>query len=732
MTDATPDLLSLLCEVAGVDPAYTDAWERPHRAPDASIIAMLAALGLPAATDAEMITSAGVAAARLWRPGLEPVTFLNHGNRVVRIGFVVAEADRAQPLRWTLTEEDGVEQTGEFSLRDAREIARKGEGADALVRVALDLPLLLGVGVHRLLARVGPLGAPETQAAVIVAPRRCAWPKALQRGKKVWGLTTQLYALRSGRNWGVGDFTDLAHLVEVAARLGADFVGINPLHADFPAEPNRISPYAASSRQFLDPLYLDVEAVPEFSICEAAQARLAEPEVREAVTAARDADVVDYVTLRSLKRECLAYLYETFREKYLTGSNGAWSRGVGFRAFQDAEGPALRHFATFNLLTLHCDAEGYGTDWRHWPEIYRRPDTPDVAAFAQEHAVEVEYFEYEQWLAETQLSQARARGRARGMALGLYLDLALGTAPDGADAWADQDVLLPGVAMGAPPDPFNAAGQNWSLPPYHPESLRDAGYAPFIRMLRASMRRADALRIDHVLGLWRVFCVPDGIDTENGLYTRYPHEELLAIVAAESHRSGCVVIGEDLGNVPDGVRDTLSARGLLSYRVLYFEKDGAQFRASRNYGRDALVCVATHDLAPLEGFWAGTDIDWRAHLGHFTNPTDEAATRQEREADKAALLATLAGEGLSAAGEAAPAEAIHRFLARTPCALFSVQIEDLLGVREQPNIPGTVDEHPNWQRKVPLPLEEMESQTRVIALTHALNEDRRKRWRRKS
>lgn len=545
---------------------------------------------------------------------------------------------------------------------------------------------------------------------------RCHLPDVLDNGGRVWGPSVQLYSVRSRRNWGIGDFTDLAALVDQVAAAGGAFIGLNPLHALFPDNPAHISPYSPSHRGFLNVLYLDVEAVPEFAACETARHRRASADFQARLAALRDSAMVDYVGVAQAKFEILAMLFAQF-------CTAGGARADEFAAWRGLRGVSLERFARYEALQAHFRRDTGAWGWPAWPAEYRDPESPAVAAFAAQHADAITYSAWLQWLADTQLAAVAAR--ARGMGIGLYLDLAVGASPGGAEVWSWQSVFAigkegnGGASTGAPPDELNLLGQDWGLPPFVPHRLRAAGYAPFIDILRANMQHAGALRIDHVMGLMRLFWVPPDTPATEGAYVYYPFDDMLGIVAGESRRNACLVIGEDLGTVPEGFRERLFAAGILSYHPLMFERyPDSNFRLPADMPRQALVAASTHDLPTLAGFWRGIDLDVRTRLMLF--PSDELRQRliTERDWDRGRLLWALEREGLLPAGvgkdpaalpELTPPviAAIHAYLARSPAMLLVVQPEDLFGLTEQINVPGTLeDQHPNWQRKLPLEIED--------------------------
>jgi (1->4)-alpha-D-glucan 1-alpha-D-glucosylmutase len=505
-------------------------------------------------------------------------------------------------------------------------------------------------------------------------------------------------------------------------------VGINPLHALFPDEPEHASPYTPSSRLQLNPLYLDPVAIPDFQECELARDLVGSDDFGAALAAARRGDLVDYTAAATLKGRVLEELYLWFRRTHLLRDS---ARADDFRHFQAGGGRRLRDFSAFQALT-----EFFGhRRWWEWPEAYRDPASEKLAEFSRHHDERLEFSQYLQWQSDAQLAAAHRRAEALGMTPGIYRDLAVGVDPDGVDAWAEQEVITWGSRIGAPPDPFNPMGQEWGLLPLRPRMLRKTGYDYFIAALRANMRSAGALRIDHAMGLRRMFWVPVGEDPVSGAYVRYPHEDLLGILALESHRHRCVVIGEDLGTVPEGFRERMAAAGTLSYRVIYFEKDADRFKRPAEYSGLSLACASTHDLPTLVGFWEERDLTLRKRLGLYASEEAQLEEDRARDRDRRLLLQALAAEDLLPAsvdperpGETAMTRelmhAVHAYLARSPACLLMVQIDDLLGEADQINLPGTVSERPNWRRKLSCELEDVAADATVRALAEALRRAR--------
>ncbi|HTQ77778.1 MAG TPA: 4-alpha-glucanotransferase [Burkholderiales bacterium] len=532
------------------------------------------------------------------------------------------------------------------------------------------------------------------------APPRTWRPPAIENGGRVWGIAAQLYALRSERNWGIGDFADLGPLLEWCAASGAAALGLSPLHALFAHDPARASPYSPCSRRFLNALYIAPDAVPEAAAAEAFAQLISSPRFAEEIGKARQSKLIDYPAVAALKFRALEALYADFRARHLARGT---DRATAFREFQAREGEALRLHALYEALQAHfhgADPAAWG--WPAWPAAFRDPRGEAAQRFGRERLERVEYYEYLQWLAAQQLAAAGAHSARLGLGVGLYLDLAVGADRGGSDVWSGQGLYAARASIGAPPDDFNLRGQDWGLPPLRPGALRAARHEPFAQALRAAMAQAGALRIDHVMGLMRLWWIAPGAEPRDGAYVRYPLEELLDVVARESHRGRCLVVGEDLGTVPGEVREALARRGVLSMRLPWFERDAAgELRPPRDFPPDALVTASTHDLPTVAGWWQGHDLRLRRALGLFPDDGAFEAQLAERARDRARLLRALAREGRAVSRPEALADALHEQVAAAPCAIALLQLEDLLGLVEQANLPGTVEQHPNWRRRLP-------------------------------
>lgn len=622
-------------------------------------------------------------------------------------------------LSWEIHEEGGARHQGRVS------VASLGSPKRPARPECRDLVLKAPASFGRHKFQVEGEGLASAKTTLIVAPERCWTPAGLDGARPLWGISIQLYLLRSATNWGIGDFGDLRRFVAIAADLGAAVVGLNPLHAMFLDDPERASPYSPASRLFLNVLYIDVTAVDGFSSIPAVRRWVEDARFQADLAACREADLVDYAGVARLKLPVLEMLYDAFRNE---AADAAYDGFVGFR---HECGEALQRFCLYQALREHFAVEeSASSDWRRWPEPFRDVASAEVADFAASHRDRIDFFAWLQWIADRQLGEASAE---REMEIGLYRDLAVGADGGGAESWANPRTILSSIHVGAPPDILNPAGQDWGLPAFDPRALRDHAYAEFSELVRANMRHAGGLRIDHVMALQHLYMIPDGHSPAEGAYVAYPMDDMIAVLALESYRHRCLVVGEDLGTVPEGFRDRMEAAGILSYRVVFFEQteEGA-FVAPDAYPPLALAVLGSHDLATLRGWWEARDIDLKASHGLYPDPDEEARQRAQREGERAALLHALQNSELLEQGEVgteAPfgphlAEAAHAFLARTRSGLAVAQIEDLLGEANQVNLPGTIHEHPNWRRKYSVPIEEIASDVRVRSVMEILGRTR--------
>ncbi len=703
MSHLAPSLVELAGRF-GISTAYEDWSGRRVDVPESTLIAVLAALGVDAADEAACNAARTAHEKAHWSRALPPTILGQAGTQTT---FWV-HVTHGRPAEVWLQLEDGTVRTGirqvdnftpPFDL-DGRRI---GEASFVLPD---DLPL----GYHRVHLRSGD---DEADAAVIVTPAWLGVPDRLG-ARRTWGLATQLYSVRSRQSWGVGDLTDLADLAVWSASVhGAGYVLVNPLHAAEPTAPMEPSPYLPTSRRFVNPLYLRVEAIPEF----------AQLPRRSRVRRLRDGvqkrgstlDSIDRDSAWAAKRDALAMVFAVPRTA---------GRDLAFAAYCAREGTALDDFATWCAL-----AEKYGADWHQWPDSLRHPGADGVAKFAKKHSAAVDFHRWLQWQLDEQLAAAQTKAVSAGMALGIVHDLAVGVHPDGADAWALQESLALGVSAGAPPDEFNQLGQDWSQPPWRPDRLDEQEYQPFRALIRSVLRYAGGVRIDHIIGLFRLWWIPQGQAPTEGTYVRYNHEAMIGIVALEAYRAQALVVGEDLGTVQPWVRDYLRARGVLGTSILWFELDrngaGGPLPAER-WREYCLSSVTTHDLPPTAGYLANEHVRLRDSLGLLTRPVEQELASAESE--QAAWLAELRRVGLLSkhADEEQTVLALHQYLGRTPSRLLGLALTDAVGDKRTQNQPGTTDEYPNWRVPLsgpdgrPILLEDVFTDHRAIALAEAM------------
>jgi (1->4)-alpha-D-glucan 1-alpha-D-glucosylmutase len=659
---APDELVERLAALVGVAGGYTDQLGRPVPTPLGARRAVLEGLGFDLSSTESghesLARAEAVKAAPL--PALIPV----EAGRSARVPL---RAPSGSSATWRLTEESGGTREG-----------RVTPTGDALVLPAL------GPGYHNLELAAG--GAPW-RATVIAAPRRCWSPRSLRDGARLWGLTTQVYALRGTEDLGIGGYAEVATLAERAGALGADFLGLSPVHALFASDRTKISPYSPSSRLFLESLFIDPTRIEGFG-GSPAETLLAERGAE--LSALQGQPLIDHAAAWALKAPLLEALFEA----------GAL-QGDDFAAFRRDGGAALEAHAVFEALSAHFRAEGRW--WLgDWPEAYRRADAPEVARFAAENPRQVAYHAWLQHVADVQLGQAAAEARRSGMSIGLYRDLAVGGDLGGSEIWGAPERFALGLSIGAPPDPLGPQGQNWGLPPFDPLALETQGLAAFRALVAANMRHAGAIRIDHAFQLQRLFLIPRGASATEGAYVAYPFEALLAVLRLESHRHRCLVIAEDLGTGPEGFSDAIMASGILSYRVLSFEREGdGGFKPPEVYPAEALAVITTHDLPTFRGWVRGLDVDLRQTLALFDPETAERERGARREEIRR-FSEALTAQGLPAEGpDGEPTlEAAMRYLARSRSGLVGLQIEDAAGELNQPNLPGVDGVHPNWRRRL--------------------------------
>uniref|UniRef100_A0A7C3UZ77 4-alpha-glucanotransferase n=1 Tax=Desulfobacca acetoxidans TaxID=60893 RepID=A0A7C3UZ77_9BACT len=727
--------LRTLAQVCGIARDFRDNFGTYRRTSRATMEALLTAMEIPCGSPAEVRESLDLCRQGRTRRLLPPMS------------VVTPRTDRRLlfNLWWPRPEiPGGIEMVGELVGEGAEKrewfphasqlsLDEAQTTADGCcLTLSLPLPADLAEGYYDLTFSAKAAGREITGATCLAVCPGQAWlPPLLDQGARLWGLNLPLYALRSLKNWGIGDFADLRAALAWAGELGASFVGVNPLHALLSGAKADPSPYSPSSRLFLNFLYVSLESVPEIKESAEAQILLANQDFQADLNRLRNSPLVAYPKVRHLKLKFFRFLFDAFAKGHGLPEAPRTSRGRQFARFVEENGETLRNFALFQALGDHQPKK----DWRRWPQNLQRPDTPAVAAFAREHRRDLAFYQYIQWLAAEQRQEVWDAATRAGLPFTLYQDLALGAAPHGFETWGHPGLFAHGASMGAPPDAFNLKGQDWGLPPLIPRRLEESGYRLFIDILRANLPPGGIVRLDHVMGLFRLYWIPQGLDPQEGAYVRYPARDLLGLLALESQRRQTLVIGEDLGTVPASIRRELARHRIFSYRVFYFERDweGDQhFIPPEDYPRLSLACATTHDLPTLAGYWEGRDLILKNQLNLYPSPQMAKQDALCRSRDRLLLVAALIREGLLPPNFSPPVhfcpdelrEAVLAYLGESQAALVEARLEDLLGLTAQQNLPGTTRQHPNWQQKIFQTLEDLRRNPEVIRLAETLRRAR--------
>ncbi|MGR2990117.1 4-alpha-glucanotransferase [Vibrio vulnificus] len=715
--------LKKVAEMARLADSYVSAWGDEALVSEETLRRLLNSLGYDTSSDEKLLASAEK---KLKKDVLAPVLVLRDGDPV-EVELNLGTSARESEFNWRLETEQGEVLEGYLQSQIVRD--ERAEGGP----LVFALPKDLAWGYHKLYVSRKRRKAPY-EMALIITPRACFKQDSLELNKKLWGPSIQLYTLRTQHNWGIGDFGDLKLLVSDIASRGGDFIGLNPIHSLFPANPEGASPYSPSSRRWLNILYIDVSSVPEFALSALAQQKVGSAEFQQRLQKARESHWVNYTEVAELKMSVLPLLFAEFKTRHLDKNS---DRARAFLEFVEEGGDSLVHQAAFDALhaELHAqDSNVWG--WPVFPEQYRRFDSASTQKFIKDNQEKVHLYMYLQWIADGQIKEAQALAEEKGMSVGLYRDLAVGVADSGSETWADNGNLVLDASIGAPPDILGPLGQNWGLPPLNPEVLQATGYDAYIKLLRANMKHCGALRIDHVLGLLRLWWIPKGEKATEGAYLYYPVEDMLAILALESHRHQCSVIGEDLGTVPDEIVDILRDAGVHSYKVFFFEtsKEDGGFISPKHYADQSMAALCTHDMPTLRGFWHCDDLKMGREIGLYPNEEQLNGLFDDRLKCKQGILDSVRWHGYLPEGighdaqyvpmDAHLSEALQLHVAAGASALLSVQLEDWLQMDNPVNIPGTVDEYPNWRRKLSMNLEEIFSREDVNRIARRLTEVR--------
>ncbi|QIA65923.1 4-alpha-glucanotransferase [Vibrio astriarenae] len=715
--------LKQVAEMARLADSYVSAWGDEAKVEEDTLRRLLASLGYDTTNDETLLKSAEK---KHKKDVLDPVLVLRSGEPV-EVPLYLGTSARESEFSWSLTTEEGEVLEGYLQSQVVRD--ERAEGGPLVFALPSNLPW----GYHKLEISRKRRKSPYCMT-LIITPKACYKQPAMDSGKKMWGPSVQLYTLRTQHNWGIGDFGDLKQLVADIASRGGDFVGLNPIHSLFPANPEGASPYSPSSRRWLNIMYIDVSSVPEFSLSAEAQQKVGSAEFQKRLQEARDAHWVNYSEVSVMKMSVLPLLFAEFKARHLEKGT---DRAKEFEAFVAEGGDSLVHQAAFDALHADLHAEDSNVwGWPVFPEKYRRFENSAVQKYIKENQDQVTLYMYLQWVADTQINEAQTLAEEKGMSVGLYRDLAVGVADSGSETWADDGNLILDASIGAPPDILGPLGQNWGLPPLNPQVLQATSYDAYIKLLRANMKHCGSLRIDHVLGLLRLWWIPKGENATNGAYIYYPVEDMLAILALESHRHECSVIGEDLGTVPDEIVGILRDAGVHSYKVFFFEtsEDDGGYISPAHYADQSMSALCTHDMPTLRGFWHCDDLKMGRELGLYPNEQQLEGLFADRLKSKQGILDSVAWHGYLPEGvgrdaqyvpmDTSLAEALQLHVAAGSSTLLSVQLEDWLEMDKPVNIPGTVDEYPNWRRKLSMNLDQIFGRDNVNRLAKRLTEVR--------
>ncbi|MGI6680954.1 MAG: 4-alpha-glucanotransferase [Bdellovibrionota bacterium] len=776
------DKLRKLSRLYGIWTEYTDFQKKKKVATNEELMAILKSMGVKVENLKQVEIAILKYKLKNAKKHVESVYVFNETEKELQINVNTSEEDDWQNLTWNIIYENG----NSFSHKLKREELKIQKEITINNKRYTTYKFLLServpLGYHKLEITTETF---KCATKIIMTPKACYVPpcfenKSFEKEKnerKLWGISTQLYSLRSYWNWGIGDFSDLKKVIDIAATLGASLVGINPLHAISPYDIRGESPYYPTSRSTLEYLYIDLGITREYKDSPKIQEEILKEDFQKELKSLQCADLVDYKKVKNLKLKVLKLLFDVFKNNHL---NKGTKREREFFNFCENNIGAFT-FALFESLQdymqnkkdnkeVNSDAkrdeekENENTEkgndntenentrkssfgFLNWSKEYKNPYSKEVRDFIKTHNDEISFYLYIQFLAHEQLILASKEAKEKNLELGIYLDLALGARKDGAEAWANQDIIPQNINIGAPPDDFyNTEGQDWNVGCFDPNKLRDKAYEPYIHILQSQMKYADVLRIDHVMSLMRLYWIPKEMGAKNGVYVAYPLDDLMGIIALESHRNKCLIIGEDLGLVPDKIRKVMKEKFMLSYKVLIFEKNGdeecvdlkdynenskEEFKAPKDYEKNALVVTSVHDTPPLKGFWYAKDIETRIKIGHLNNKVADKFFMQRRK-EREALSVALKKENIFLPEKYINGEftkevniALHKFVAKTPCKVMLTTIDDLMASETQMNLPATYTEYPNWRSRLKIPLEEVFDKTNIVEIANAIKEENR-------
>lgn len=729
----TSSALDTFMGLKSINPNFVDAWGTSVKVSDENIRNLITKMGDNASDDSALIEHYIEEEKKHWLSPLPPVSiFQKNSEYIFDVCLPIDFA--AEPLVYKITLEDGSECQETICATSFPLVATKNISDIEFQCYQVKLTVALPIGYHSLSLCDQGIDQALSTMSLIVTPSRCYSPEPITQGEKIWGASVQLYSVKSETNWGMGDFSDLKTLLLKTKENGGDFIGLNPIHALSPSLPKKASPYSPSSRKWLNILYTDITAVDEFTRNKALQTKIKSTEFEQKLTALRDTEWVDYEKVAALKLSALRELFVTLNNDSVASEK----RLIAFNQYVKNKGESLMQQASYDALQAHflaLDVNSYG--WQSWPEAFQRFESEAVQTWIKNNHQEVLFWSYTQWVAELQLEEADQLAKSLAMTLGIYRDLAVGVEVNSSDVWANRSRYCDQISIGAPPDVLGPLGQSWGLPPIAPDQLQATAYQPYIELFQENMKHCGALRIDHVLGLLRLWLVPENATADKGAYVYYQAQDILNLLALESVRNKCLVIGEDLGTLPEGIDVLLKDAGIYSYKVFFFERaqDGG-YIAPEHYEKQAMATLSTHDMATVKGFWNCNDLSLGRELGLYPDQQAFDALLTDRSHCKQRILDSL--HGLGSLADDFPRNAtqmemdqtlnfaLQKHLAKGTSALLSLQLEDFLEMDQPVNVPGTSDEYRNWQRKLSQNIEQLFANQQVKKLLADLTQARKR------
>ncbi len=732
--------LEELAKFSGISSEYIDKTGQTHYTTDAVRRCFLKDMGYKTDSDSELDSDIKKLDERIWQDGFDYINSFFTNETDMSIKLHLPESEKENIATYELENEQGVINTGQISLSTIPIEEQKIIDGINFVMIKVNFFKQLSPGYYKLRVRINNK---TYETMIIMAQPKCYLKEGLEEETfRVYGLAIQLYALRSKNNMGIGDFTDLKNIIKLVAQNGGDVVGVNPLGASFPESRDDVSPYRILSRAFLNYAYIDLKAVPEYQTSPEVQELIATEEIKNQIEHLRSLDKVDYLGVYRIKIKLLKAMYRYFKQEHLNPTKGLTLRGIAFQKFVTSKGKPFANTCLFEAILEKHNANGMHNDWRFWPNNYDKINSFHTRDFEQINQDLIQFYAYCHWLADEQLEEASNLCKELNMKIGLYLDSPIGAAASGVEVWENRDLFAENMGIGAPADPMRPRGQSWGFAPYHPQKLRQAHYAPFISLIRENMRHAKALRIDHAMGLMRLFWVyfVENNPVVQGAYVYYSMREMVAILSIESHRAQCMVIGEDLGTVPAGFREYMYEHGLISNKVFFRQKDkDGSFLAPEKYQYLSLAQASTHDQATAYGYWLDEDINTFKSCNLYVNEEQYRNNLEIRNKERALLIKAFESQQTFPSescqkdaetkldGKSVPEKleyAVNKYVSRTNSAIFLQRIEDIYGQIAMENVPGTIAEYPNWRIKLPINVDDMDKDNRFKAMFDIIRSER--------